>query len=55
MKKQAFWFRYPDKGGFSHIAVIAGTLEVAFKKLEAQLGVDPLEAKYLNRQIDVIE
>ena len=55
MIKQAFWFRYPCEGGICHTAVVADTLEKAFDKLSKEKGVDPLDIKYLNRMIEVLD
>lgn len=54
--KQAFWFRYRCSCGFGfcHVAIVANTLEEAFKKASDSMGVDSLEIEYRNRVIEVL-
>lgn len=55
--KQAFWMHYhthSDQGGSEYIAVIAESLDEAYKKL-IDAGIPNEDIRYLNRQIEVLE
>ncbi|WP_432412420.1 hypothetical protein [Rasiella sp. SM2506] len=53
--KQSYWMRYPYGGGYRYETVVADTLEEAFDKISQFYNVDPTEAEYMNRIINVLE